>query len=240
MPNFTRLRRWKNRHSGERCILLCNGPSLNDVDFERIDSNKYTYFGLNKIYLGIKKFGIQPKYIVCVNEKVLRQSAQIYKSLLITKFLSNRISEEIIPEDPFTFYINTAGLPEGATRFSDDIVSHVHEGWTVTHAALQIIHYMGFQEVNIVGMDHEFSQHIPGRENSTGTIAGADLDHFHPSYFGGGQDWDFPDLANSEVSYSAARRVFEASGKVIYDCTECGKCRIFERKEIHNHLYTKY
>jgi hypothetical protein len=78
-------------------------------------------------------------------------------------------------------------------------------------------------------MDHRFSQHVPGRENLEATLAAEDRDHFHPAYFGFGQVWDLPDLANSEISYRAARAVFEEDGRLIVDCTPDGACPVFER-----------
>jgi hypothetical protein len=225
---YQRLHRWKYFHRGEDCLLICNGPSLNLVEWQRINTT-LVRFGLNKIYLGEKKFGFVPRYLCCVNEKVLRQSAPELNRLGAVKFVSNRVGADLYPENPLLFTINTLHLPENADRFSRDICQYVHEGWTVTHAALQIIYYMGFQRVFIVGMDHRFSLAVTGQENTEVTIDGGDPDHFDPSYFGGGQRWDQPDLANSEISYRAARVAFEAAGRQIVDCTTDGACRVFEK-----------
>ncbi len=224
-----RLLPFKNINKGKRCILMCNGPSLKDVNFSRINRSQYMFFGLNKIYMGFELFGFYPDYIVAVNKKVIEQAANVYKSLPVTKFLSNRVEKEIVHEGPNTFYINTVNLPDEAKRFSTDICSYVTEGWTVTHAALQIIHYMGFTEVYIVGMDHRFSQFIEGQENKEDIIKGADVDHFHPNYFGYGQAWDHPDLINSEISYRAALDVYRNNGRMIFDCTINGACKVFPK-----------
>jgi len=232
LPRFSRLLRWKNRHGSEECVLMCNGPSLNEVDFSRIQRSRFTFIGLNKIYLGMSKFQIAPKYIVAVNRNVLDQAAEAYSMLPITKFVSDRVSPDFIREDPFTFFMKTAVLPTNHQRFSRDIVEYVHEGWTVTHAALQIIHYMGFKRVFIIGMDHNFKQHVPGLENKSATIEGDDVDHFHPGYFGHGQTWDHPDLKRSEESYKAAREAYEQDGRDIVDCTINGKCSVFEKADV--------
>ena len=226
------LRGWKDNFFGQSCILMCNGPSLNQVDFESIDRDRFTVFGLNKIFLGFEKFNFEPDFLVAINKLVLEQSSAEYKSLTIPKFLSNRVAWDSQSIPPNTFLINTTQLPINADRFSTDISSYVHEGWTVTHAALQIIYYMGFNEVNIIGMDHMFQQHVKGKENKKSIISGPDLDHFAANYFGYGQEWDFPDLENSEVSYKRAREVFEKTGRSIYDCTEQGHCHIFEKAPI--------
>ncbi len=212
--------------------MLCNGPSLRSVEFRRINRERFKVFGLNKIYLGFQMLGFHPDYLVAVNRKVLEQSIRIYSTLRFPKFISDRIDVALMPPDPLTFHLRTADLPEGLPRFSKDASAYVHEGWTVTHVALQLIYFMGFARVYIVGMDHRFSQHVPGQENEEATIEGADADHFHESYFGGGQKWDLPDLRNSEISYQAARTAFEEDGRRIYDCTIGGACNVFERRSV--------
>ena len=233
LKRFERLSVFKDCHKGEKCVLMCNGPSLNRVDFSRIDKDRFVFFGLNKIFLGFESLGIQPKYIAAVNRKVIAQSEEQYSNLPIVKFLSTPIEESLAPDRPFTHQLNTI-LPFPHLRFSEDICEYIHEGWTVTHVALQIIFYMGFSEVYIVGMDHRFAQHVPGQENKESIIHGADMDHFDPAYFGNGQSWDFPDLANNEISYKAALEVFQAHDRKIFDCTINGACRVFPLLDIES------
>ena len=228
---FTRLKKFQDIHRDEKCLLLCNGPSLNDIDFRRIAANEFTVFGLNKIYIGMNRLGIQPDYIVAVNKKVIEQSVDQFNSLRIIKFISNRVDSHLVPESDYTYTINTV-LPSPYKRFSEDISEYVHEGWTVTHVALQVAYYMGFSKVFIVGMDHRFKQHIGGQENQEAVIEGTDLDHFDPNYFGNGQVWDLPDLVNSEISYRAALKAYHDDGRKIFDCTINGACRIFPKLDI--------
>jgi FkbM family methyltransferase len=228
LEGTARIKDFHDGFRGKRAVLLCNGPSLNKVEFSRIDPTELTVVGLNKIFLGFDSLNITPTFIVAVNKKVIEQSALAYRQLPITKILSNRVDAALFPSGETTYRINTAA-PEGAERFSRDAAAYVHEGWTVTHVALQILFYMGVREVFIVGMDHRFSQHKKGLENRESIINGEDTDHFDPRYFGYGQTWDFPDLANSEVSYKAALEAFSSDGGAIYDCTIDGACHIFPK-----------
>jgi hypothetical protein len=222
----------RGRHDGQECLLLCNGPGLRAVDWKRVDRERFKVFGLNKIHLGVPMLGFVPDYVVAVNAKVIEEASASLRAMPCVKFISNRVPPRLVPADPLTFHVNTAFPPSPAPRFSRDIVAHVAEGWTVTHAALQIIRYMGFARVFIVGMDHHFIQHEAGRENAQAMIEGDDVDHFDPSYFGHGQAWDLPDLRNSEISYRAARDVFESEGRSIVDCSIGGRCTVFERGAI--------
>ncbi|MEL7090193.1 MAG: 6-hydroxymethylpterin diphosphokinase MptE-like protein [Pseudomonadota bacterium] len=215
-----RLARFHNAHAGERCILVCNGPSLNRMDLRPL--RRHTVIGLNKIYLGRDRFGFEPDYLVAVNDKVIAQSAEAYAGMASTKFFTDRATD-IVPPAPDTFHMRTHDVD---ARFSRDITRGVHEGWTVTHAALQIAYFMGFEEVIIIGMDHRFQgDAVP---NAPLYMAGADPNHFSPDYFRG-QTWDAPDLVQSEDSYRAARAAFEQDNRRIIDATVDGACTVFAK-----------
>ncbi|MFC4701015.1 6-hydroxymethylpterin diphosphokinase MptE-like protein [Glaciecola siphonariae] len=218
----------KNRHLGETCVVVCNGPSLNQTDFTLI--REFTCIGLNKIFLGFRKFRFYPKYYVAVNEKVLRQSEAEIKKLNCVKFLSNRCPE-LFSGNALTHILNTS---KPHARFCKDLNLGCEEGWTVTYAALQVAYYLGFRKVIIVGMDHRFT--YTGKPNESAIMKGDDINHFAPSYFGGGQEWDNPDLLNSEESYRIARQVFEADGRIIIDATVDGACDIFEKLDLASAL----
>lgn len=220
MTQAERLLRFRDRHKGERCVIVCNGPSLNSMDLSFLRDE--IVIGLNKIYLGLPRFGFYPRYLVAVNDKVIAQSASAYRDMTAIKFISDR-SAHLLPADAWTYHIRTHGL-DGL--FYPDITQGVREGHTVTHAALQIAYYMGVCEVIIIGMDHRFAP--AGPANSEQIMTGPDPNHFSPDYFRD-QKWDAPNLAGSEMSYRAARAAFEADGRRIIDATAGGACEVFEK-----------
>ena len=44
----------KDKHKGERCFIIGNGPSLKQTDLTKL-KNEYT-FGLNRIYLAFRRW----------------------------------------------------------------------------------------------------------------------------------------------------------------------------------------
>lgn len=230
-----KLDRFRDAHLGERCVIVCNGPSLNRMDLSTLRGE--VVFGMNKIYLGLLRFGFYPRYLVAVNDKVIEQSATELARMTCIKFLSKGAVSKLVggqagklAEDAFTYHVKTRSIEE---RFCRDINDGVREGGTVTFATLQIAHYMGFHDVVIIGMDHRYS--FTGKPNQSVRMEGPDPNHFSPSYFQG-KVWDNPDLQRSEESYALARDIFAASGRRIRDATLDGACTVFEKADFHSLL----
>ena len=224
-----RLGALKDAHRGQRCVLVANGPSLNRMDLSFLRHEHV--IGLNKIYLGMRRFGFYPRYFVAINPKVLAQGAAQIRAMSCVKFLGSHATAAGLSEDSLTYLLNTNEPPE---RFSRDLARGLHEGWTVTYAALQVAWYLGFQEVVLIGLDHRYQ--FTGQPNAAQVIDGPDPNHFSEAYFGGGQAWDTPDLAQSEESYRIAREVFAASGRRIVDATLGGACTVFDKAHYQDHF----
>ena len=215
-----RIKRFRNSHHGERLVLVCNGPSLNQTDFSLI--RREVSMGLNKIFLGFRCFHFYPRYYVAINKRVIEQSSQEISHLNCVRFLKDMGNANPLPESALTYFLHSR--PE--ERFHPDVCEGFFEGYTVTFAALQLAFFMGFSMVVIVGMDHRYS--YEGLPNEPHLLQGPDPNHFDSSYFRG-NTWDNPDLANSERFYAMAREAFEADSRCIIDCTVGGGCTVFEK-----------
>lgn len=221
----SRLHRLRDRHRGERCVIVANGPSLNAMDLTLLRTE--TIIGLNKIYLGFERFGFYPRYYVAINPTVVQQAAEVIGRLNCVKFIGSQAARRAsLGEDALTYMLDTETPP---ARFSTDLTQGLHEGWTVTHAALQVAYHLGFTDVVLVGLDHRYN--FIGQPNESHRLDGVDLNHFSPEYFGFGQRWDNPDLARSEESYRAALAAYVRDGRTITDATVDGACTVFPKGE---------
>jgi hypothetical protein len=228
-----RLEKLRDRHAGERCVLVANGPSLSHMDFRLF--RREICIGMNKIYLGFKRFHFYPRYYVTINRYVIEQSVKEIKTMNCVKFVSRRGANGLIEEDALTYLVDTR---KSGSAFCRDISNEgVSEGHTVTYAALQLAYFLGFREVIIVGMDHRYQ--YQGKPNEAKIMQGADPNHFSADYFGGGQTWNNPNLLRSEESYRIARRVYEQSNRRIIDATLNGACKVFERADYKNIFSTE-
>lgn len=211
-----------NRYLGERCVILGNGPSLNDTDLAPL-RREFT-FGSNRIYLLFPRLGFTTTFFVAVNRFVIEQCAKEIEELECLKFINWHARQFLHRRDDAIILLRSR---RGRSFSVDPIRNGIWEGATVTYVSLQLAYYLGFQEVYLVGVDHSYrSQGLP---HQLVTSAGDDANHFDASYFGRGFRWQLPDLATSEVAYRLAKRSFEVAGRRVLDATVGGNLKVFPK-----------
>ena len=222
--NRTRLGKYSNCHTGQRCFILANGPSLTQIEFPRL-RNEFT-IGMNRIYLIFDQLQFVPSYYVCINELVLEQFVNDINNLPMPKFLNWNRRQLFDQKNQSTLFIRLAyGVKD---FFGQDPKNDLSGGGTVTYTALQLAYYMGFQQVILVGLDHSYTESgIPNKIEVRKYTE--DTSHFHPGYFPQGIKWQLPDLKRSEIAYALAREQYEQNGRSILDATIGGKCTVFEK-----------
>jgi glycosyltransferase involved in cell wall biosynthesis len=214
------IQKYHNIHFGKRCVIIGNGPSLNKMDLSFL-KNEFT-FATNRIYLGFEKFDFSPSYYVCVNPLVIEQSVNEILAIPCPKFLS-KTGEKFFKVGPKIHFLE----PMTQWTFSDDPSKGIAEGWTVTYVCMQLAAYMGFSEIYLIGVDHNYA--AEGRPNQEVVASGQDPNHFSPDYFNTGTHWHLPDLDRSELSYHMANLFVNNHDKKIYDATLDGKLKEFPK-----------
>lgn len=227
------LTRLKDAHSGKRCFIIGNGPSLKNTDLTLL-KNEFT-FGMNRIYLLFPKLGFTTTYYLSVNDLVIQQCVSDILALPVPKFLSWRSrayiqevlkAREPLPVSPPLAFLHTTYT---GPKFAIDARTRLWEGATVTYVALQLAYHMGFRQVILIGVDHNFS--TKGKPNTTVVSQGGDPDHFSENYFGKGFRWQLPDLETSERAYRMAHEAYLRDGRKILDATVDGKLQVFPKVE---------
>ena len=222
--NRERIKSYQGKHNGQRCFIIANGPSLKKTNLNLLKNEKT--FGLNRIYLHFSEMSFHPTYHVTINELVLEQFANDISRLEMPKFLNwNRRSYFDIRDPNIVFLKSKMVIND---YFQPDLTKPLVVGATVTFAALQIAHYMGFQKVILVGLDHNYAE--KGVPNQTEIrMSTHDESHFHADYFPKGIKWQLPDLLRSEIDFKIARDAFEKDGCEILDATIDGNCQVFRK-----------
>lgn len=245
----SRLRRLKGAYAGERCFIMGNGPSLNEMDLDLFRGEQV--WGSNRCYLLFDRIVWRPSFYVAVDRRVVPDNADEIASL------ATRLEETSFF---FPFHYRVRGtLPslanlhwyheerhEGAEElpwslFSTDVPTWVSAVYTVTVAALQLAVYMGFDPIYLIGCDTSY-----GTRRSTTTTEGDpdaliataddDADHFDPDYFGAGKRFHEPHVDRMIFHYKQCKRACDELGVGVYNATVGGRLEVFPRVD-HRELF---
>lgn len=161
---YMQLKRFKDIHRGERIFLIGTGSSLTDEDVLKL-RNEYT-FSVNSFAKATGLLNFYPTYYLFTDgeemsmegEDVLGQKGTII-FFPQRKGLERKYYEILSRKDnAYEFLMKDSGnwanfLPPVPTKFSYDIAKEIIWGRTCMYAAMQVIAYMGFSEVYLLGMD---------------------------------------------------------------------------------------
>jgi len=228
-----RIKEFSGKHKGMRCFIIGNGPSLSISDIEALRGE--VTFASNRIYRLYDTTNWRPLYWVGVDLEFLlidkKQLLQTMEEKETTFFVTNDFKSfgtkpnvyYCLPDHKF--YIDK--FRTYPIKFSDNAELGLAFGGTVTYVAIQLAVYMGFNEIYLLGIDHNYSRAIINDK----LICNDDVK-------------DYPDNMNvqkHEISgrisslnittqaYSVAREYCEAHGVRIANATRGGKLDVFER-----------
>jgi hypothetical protein len=225
------LRRLHGVHTGERCFIIGNGPSLSKLNLAPLKSE--ITFGTNAIFLNYEAMGFQPNYY-CAYDTLLAEdrAAEINALDSGIRFFPQDLVYCLKPRPgvlyvPFHYTWN-----EAEPHFSRDVSEAVYFRGSVSFMCMQLAYHMGFNRVYLIGMDHNYKR--PGHaQGKAFTATDADSDHFHSAYCGKGLRSNPYNVQRVEEAFQLAREVFEADGRKIINATAGGKLEVFPRADYH-------
>jgi hypothetical protein len=227
IANRNAILSYRDKHKGETLYLLANGPSINKTDLSKLKGKRVMC--MNRFYIKFPDLNFTPDYLVCIEETVLDQFAEDFDKLTIPAFVNwrsrNKINKTLYLKEAFNLNV----------FFQTDMTKGANAGGTVTYVCLQLAYYMGFTKVVILGMDHSFKEKGIGAKAEIRKYE-KDESHFDPNYFPKGMKWILPDLVKSEYAYAIANEFYKKNGRQIVDATIGGKCEIFDKGIMEDHL----
>lgn len=159
-----------NIHQGKRCFILATGPSIKKQDLKPL-KNEFC-IALSNFFVHPDFQSIKPQYY-CIAPYHLPISEEGYIAWVreIDAFLDEKITFFFGANDywriertgikkrrsyvPF-FRVNSQNAPDS---FSPDLTRKVMSPITVVIMGLQIAMYLGFQEIYLLGCDHDYILH---------------------------------------------------------------------------------
>lgn len=232
-----KVRELKDSHSGERCFIIGNGPSLCAEDLEML-KEEYC-FAANRIYQMFAHTSWRPQSYLCVDSYVFRDIAGNIEKLTVPRIflqLENR-KYRLRHTDSEVIYINNY-YPYLVNRYkrvkvgiSRDVSQYFAAGETVTYTAVQLALYMGFKEIYLLGVDHNYSRKIDSKGNLT-------VDENIKDYFGNmaSEAYCVQNIETSTNAYKTAREYCDKNHITIKNLTRGGKLEVFERSTLETVL----
>lgn len=226
-----KLKPLKGSHEGERCFIIGTGPSLRIKDLESL-KNEYT-FAPNRIFELFDKTDWRPTFYICQDHTIINKFRDQIKSVdCKLSFLPIDHKAEF-EGDKFRFFVLREQLfyPESAP-FSNDVSKSIGQGYTVTYGAIQMAMYMGFTEIYLLGVDHNYNvirdaKGRPVKKSNSKINYSLGISEFMPMQ-------NLPRVEESTIAYETAEKASRKKGVRIYNATRGGKLEAFERVNFDN------
>lgn len=225
--NQKRLCELRGLYRGKRCFVIGNGPSLTVADLRRLQ-NEIT-IGCNGLFLIFDEMGYLPTFYTVEDMLVAEDRAGQINAIKGTTKLFPRKLAYCLKRDESTLYVNFLYAYQGFPKFSDRFDKVVFWGGTVTFLNLQLAYYLGCSEIYLIGVDHNYQVPPEVGKDSVIVSTSADVNHFHPGYFGPGYRWHDPKVKRMEEGYLAAREFAARNDMKIFNATRGGNLEAFPR-----------
>lgn len=227
-----RIRRLKNKYEGQRCFIIGNGPSLTVEDLNKLQGEHC--FAANHIYKMFPKTQWRPEFFFCVDSYVLREIMEHLSDLDVEHVfiqmegkkynLQEKNSNIVYINNYYPYLVNQYKRTKIA--FSSDVSKYFIAGETVTYNAIQMATYMGFKEIYLLGVDHQYSKYLD--ENGDVKHREGISDHFDGEET---KEHCVQNVRTTTAAYNVARDYCQKNGIIIKNLTRGGALEVFERAE---------
>lgn len=219
---------YKNKHKGEACFVIGNGPSLRIDDLTKIHELGIPSFACNRIYLAFPETSWRPSYYFISDSKLLNGYDEHLdgvdeKCRFFPKRFRDTIKKGLFYNDVYFEY-----RKEG--KFSTNAAKCIYPGASVTTEMLQFAYYMGFKEIYLIGVDFSYAVNNP--LNSRSYAYQGENNYFIKGYLKEGEVADMPDVTANLLAFIAAKETTEKNGCKIYNATRGGKLEVFDRVDL--------
>lgn len=151
----------RDKHKGERCFIVLNGPSLNNYDLSKI-SNEYV-FCTNYFYQTDYFDIVKPNYYCVTDSKFFNidrnKDAKIHIERLLERVGNNRCIFNIRYLDYFkikkNIYLTYAKHLPNMMSLSNNLYGMSSNFMSVSLYAMNAAIFMGFKEIYLLGYDFE-------------------------------------------------------------------------------------
>lgn len=229
----------KGTKMGERCFIIGNGPSLTieDLDLLKGEFN----FGFNRIYDIYEKTSWRPTYYMVVDKSFIQSLCNvpaidlgsnkvfIYDKKLSEHWKSKNDVQEIFchGERPIVrekYYQKT---------ISENVEDYFTASQSVTCSAFELAFYMGFSEIYLLGIDHEYQIEITMNGKK---IINKNINSYFKECKGNDSNKSISCIEAMTKCFETCKEYADSHNIKVYNCTRGGKLEVFERKNLEDVL----
>lgn len=237
IPKYIWLKELHNKYHGERCFVICNGPSLTKEDYIKL-KDEYT-FGMNYICNWFYETGIETDFFVVQDYwNRARYMKDDFDKLKKSKLF---ISDHIYRKYGFDYdgdcnlmpaSLKNLHYPQKMRRFQTDLRKGVSIGRSVAYPCLELAYYFGFREIYLIGADCDIKQGVthPEAEGLYGSFEDKEFaaEHVH------GYEKELSNglIMDQEIAYKFTLK----SDLKIYNATRGGALKFYPRVDLDDVL----
>ena len=164
-------------------IVMGNGPSLKDVDFDMLDG--YDTFGLNAAYRAYSRLNWWPTYHGCFDYRVTDNHRQNFIELINSgKIKKHFYIRKLSDKENFQF-VNL--LPFGTTNRMNDKTEHFngfHDNGNSGANASSVGVCLGYKKIILLGVDCNYVEFVDGsKRDGPGSLVMERTPDKNPNYW---------------------------------------------------------
>lgn len=237
----SKLASLRNIHKDEACTIVCNGPSLAELNHKAFQNT--VTIGCNGIYKLYSSWNYELDFLVFEDiqqfETRAPESDAVRRSVKMAALYNAYALESF---DGWIFFNSPRCSTNGYywaeadcyPQFSRDFASIVHLGSTVTYIMLQLAYHLGCNPIFIVGLDFDYgelSKHFPPGKI---TVTRENLEmvnrcHFQTGYHKIGDIIGVPWIEKQRLAFEKASEVFQSANRTVLTVGERSKLDTFNR-----------
>ena len=227
--NLAKIKKLKDAHIGERCFIVGNGPSLTMGDLEYIKNEDC--FASNLIFKIFNKTEWRPKYYF-IQDRYADTGDVLDTIDLEYLFIGDYYWRKRGMKNTNAICIHSArSFNSEQVDFSENMEKALVSHCTITYTMIQAAVYMGYKEIYLLGMDHNYALTYDSKGNvvENKSVTSHVFEDRNPREV-------IANIEGMNKAYISARDYANAHNIQIYNITRGGKLEWFPRKKIEEVL----
>lgn len=232
--NLNLIKKLKDKHKGQRCFIICNGPSLSANDLTKIHEHGDISIGINLIGRIYKNTPWRATYLSLTDDIIFASkenkmiSEQSHGEI---KFYHNKRFFKSLKSQGEKLYLSFDESYQllDNPKFDSNITHSIPSIGTSAYACIELAVYLGCNEIYIIGCDLSYKVNL----NRDGTVTFNDdgKDHFYKNEeeaIASCKTKPYPTW-QMQVAFDAAAKFSIEQGYIIRNATRGGKLESFPR-----------